>query len=73
MLNECKLTTFGLAVKTELLKLGKPQKWLEEQVAERTGLYMDNGYMYKLLTGKNKSQKIVDAICDILGLEEAGG
>ena len=64
-MNECKLTSFGLAVKTELLMRGKPQKWLEESVAEKTGLYMDSGYMYKLLTGKACSEKIINAIREI--------
>ena len=44
---------------------GKPQKWLEESVAEKTGLYMDSGYMYKLLTGKACSEKIINAIREI--------
>jgi hypothetical protein len=68
--NESKFTDFGLCVKTELLRRGKDQKWLEEQVSERTGLFVDNGYMYKILTGQRNAPKIVQSIREILGMEE---
>lgn len=70
-MNSCKLTGFGLCVKTELLLLGKEQKWLEEQVAEKTGLFMDSGYMYKILTGQRNAPKIVQAIREILNIPDA--
>ena len=66
MLESSKLTEFGLCVKTELLKRGKTQKWLEEKVSARTGLFMDSSYTYKILTGERSAPKIVTAICDIL-------
>lgn len=69
-MNFCKLTEFGLCVKTELLKRGKPQRWLEEAVTEKTGLTIDNGYMYKILTGQRKAPKIVNAICEILDIPD---
>ena len=68
--NNGKFSNFGLCVKTELLRQGKEQKWLEEEVTAKTGLFVDSGYMYKILTGQRKAQKIVDAICDILGIEK---
>lgn len=64
-----KITDFGLCVKTELLKRGQSQKWLEEEVTKRTGLYVDSGYLYKILTGQRNAPKIVDAICDILKID----
>ena len=64
-----KLSDFGLRVKTELLKISRTQKWLEEEVTNKTGLYVDNGYMHKILTGQRNAPKIVEAICDILKLE----
>lgn len=67
-MNCSKFSDFGLCVKTELLRRGKEQKWLEEAVTEKTGLYVDGGYMYKILTGKRNAPKIVAAICDILEL-----
>ena len=69
-MNMSKFSNFGLCVKTELLRMGKSQKWLEEAVAEKTGLFVDNGYMHKILTGQRKAPKIVAAICEILNIEE---
>ena len=68
-MDSCKFTPFGLCVKTELLKRGKTQKWLEEQV-EDAGMYMDSGYMYKILTGKRSAPKVIQAIREILNLPE---
>ena len=69
-MNCSKFTDFGLCVKTELLRQGKSQKWLEEAVSEKTGLYVDNGYLYKILTGHRNAPKIVDAINEVLGITE---
>lgn len=69
-MNCSKFSDFGLCVKTELLRRGKPQVWLEEAVSEKTGLYVDNSYMYKILTGKRNTPKIVAAIREILELKE---
>lgn len=68
MLNCSKFTNFGLCVKTKLLQMGKEQKWLEEAVSEKTGLFVDNGYLYKILTGQRNAPKIVAAICEILNI-----
>jgi hypothetical protein len=68
--NCSKFTDFGLCVKTELLRQGKEQKWLEETVSEKTGLFVDNGYMYKILTGQRNAPRIVAAICEILNIRE---
>jgi hypothetical protein len=65
-----KFSNFGLCVKTELLRMGKTQKWLEEAVAEKTGLFVDNGYMHKFLTGQRNAPKIIAAICEILNIKE---
>lgn len=64
-----KISDFGLSVKTELLKKGKTQKWLEEEITKKTGLYVDSGYMHKILTGQRNAPKIVESICDILNIE----
>ena len=68
-MNSCKLTEFGLCVKDKLLRKGKEQKWLEEAVSEKTGLFVDGGYMYKILTGQRNAPKVVAAIKEILELE----
>lgn len=70
MRNLSKFTDFGLCIKTELLRNGKDQKWLEQAVSEKTGLFVDNGYMYKILTGRRNAPKIVEAICEILNIEK---
>lgn len=68
-MNMSKFSDFGLSVKTELLRLGKEQKWLEEAITEKTGLFVDSGYMYKILTGKRNAPKVVEAIKEILNME----
>lgn len=69
-MNMSKFSDFGLCVKTELLRIGKTQKWLEEAVAEKTGLFVDGGYMHKVLTGQRNAPKIVSAIREILNIKE---
>ena len=69
-MNCSKFTDFGLCVKTKLLQMGKDQKWLEGVISEKTGLYVDGGYMYKILTGQRNAPKIVAAICEILSIQE---
>ena len=68
MVNCSKFSDFGLCVKTKLLHMGKDQKWLEEEVTSRTGLYVDNGYIYKILTGRRNAPRIVSAIREILDI-----
>ena len=70
MANLSKTSDFRLCVKMELLQKGKTQKWLEEAVHEKTGLFVDNGYMYKILTGQRNAPRIVEAICEILNIEK---
>jgi hypothetical protein len=65
-----KFSDFGLCIKTELLRIGKSQKWLEKEVAKKTGLFIDGGYMYKILTGQRNAPKIVAAIREILNIKE---
>lgn len=68
-MNNSKFTDFGLCVKTKLLQMGNDQKWLEASISEKTGLFVDSGYMYKILTGQRNAPKIVDAICDTLDIQ----
>lgn len=67
----CKFTPFGLCVKTELLRRGKTQAWLMQRIGEDTGLFVDDGYLYKILTGQRNAPKIVKAIKDILNIPDA--
>jgi hypothetical protein len=43
---------------------------MEEEIAKKTGLFVDNGYMYKILTGRRKAPKVVKAICEIMSIKE---
>jgi hypothetical protein len=69
-MNSSKLSDFGLLVRMELLRKGRSQKWLEEEVKEKTGLFVDGGYMYKVLTGQRSAPKIVAAIKEVLDIRE---
>lgn len=59
---------FGKAVGKRLIDLGKPQVWLIEEVRNKTGLYFDDSYLYKIKTGRLATPKIVRAICEVLSL-----
>lgn len=64
-----KLTNFGKDIKKRLLDIDQNQNWLIERVKEKTGLYFDSSYMNKIMTGTLKTPSIVNAVCDILGLQ----
>ena len=70
-MNSCKLTGFGLSVKTRLLHMGKEQKWLEQQITKKTGLYVDSSYLSKIFTGQRNAPKVVQAIREILDILDA--
>lgn len=65
-----KTCEFGKAIKIKLITLGKTQNWLIEQVKEKTGLFFDSSYLYKIMVGKAKTPSIVTAIREILDLPE---
>ena len=69
-MNCSKLTDFGLCVKTELLRRGKEQKWLEQRIREETGLYVDSSYLSKIFTGQRNAPKVVQAIREILDIQD---
>lgn len=62
------LTDFGKTIEKRLIDLGQPKKWLIEQVCEKTGLYFDDSYLYKIRTGKLTTPSVVSAINEILEL-----
>lgn len=62
-------TDFGKQVKKRLVDMEKTQKWLIEKVKEKTGMFFDDGYIYKILTGKRSAPKITASIKEILELE----
>ena len=65
-----KLSEFGKDISKRLIDLSKPQTWLIEEVRNKTGLYFDDSYMYKIKTGQLSTPKIVQAICGILDIQD---
>ena len=61
---------FGKEIKIRLVELGKTQLWLIERVKEKTGLYFDGGYLWKIMTGVLTTPEIIEAIRDVLDLPE---
>lgn len=57
-------------IKYRLIDLDKSQKWLENEITARTGLFVDSGYMHKIMSGERKAPKIVKAIREILDIPE---
>lgn len=62
------LTVFGKEIKKRLIDIEHPQNWLIEQVKEKTGLYFDDSYLYKIMVGSLSTPSIVSAINEILEL-----
>lgn len=60
------MTDFGRIVKTTLIYRGKSQRWLAEQIREKTGMFCDDQYISKILLGKVKNEKYENAIKEIL-------
>ena len=50
--------------------MNKTQRWLIDEVKKATGLYFDDGYLYKLLVGLNNNPTMVKAIKEILEIED---
>lgn len=67
---EVKMMDFRKQVKYRLIDLGKSQKWLEEAVSKKTGLFVDASYLNKIYNGQRNPTKIVDAICEILDIQK---
>lgn len=61
---------FRKKVKKRLIDLDKPQKWLEAEIRERTGLFVDSSYLNKIYSGERAAPKIVSAIREILDIKE---
>ncbi|MDO4528142.1 MAG: XRE family transcriptional regulator [bacterium] len=59
---------FGKAVKIRLIEMDKTQDWLVEQVRNRTGLFFDSSYLWKILNGVVSTPGMVAAIREILDL-----
>lgn len=63
-----KYTDFGKEVKKALVDRERTGAWLVGQVRERSGMYFDDAYLSKLLSGKKRAAKLEAVIREILGL-----
>lgn len=64
------LSGFELEVKMKLLQRGMKQTELIQAVQSDTGLFLDDSYLYKILRGERKPEKIIQSICKILEIEQ---
>ena len=62
------MTDFGKNVKIALICRGKTQNWLVEQLREKTGLKCERSYICNVINGKEKSEKVTNAIRQILNI-----
>ena len=69
-MNDSKFSDFGLEVRIRLLQMGKTQKWLQEEVRKKTGLFVDGSYLNKILTGERETPKLVNAIKEVVGMKD---
>lgn len=65
-----KTTNFGKAVKHRLIDMDLTQNWLIEEVRRKTGLFFDSSYLQKILNGTCNSPKIIEAISEILQIND---
>lgn len=63
-------TPYGKLILKRLVDLEQTQAWLIKQVRAKTGLYFDGSYLYRLRMGEIHNPRFVQAINEILGIEE---
>lgn len=56
-------------VRKKLIDKDKSQKWLIEEIKKKTGMFCDNSILFKVLRGKVKSERMLNAISEILNLK----
>lgn len=64
------ISPYGKLVQIKLIERGKTREWLIKQVRDKTGMYVDGSNMYKIMKGTYRSDKIIGAINEVLGIEE---
>ena len=63
------ITEYGKQIKKALLDMDKDQMWLISEIKAKTGMYMDSSYLWKIMTGKEKSPVMIKTINDILNIQ----
>lgn len=61
-------TEFSKTVRKRLIDMDKTPTWLCEEVSKKTGLYFDSSYYSKIMRGVYAPQKMINAICEVLGI-----
>ena len=61
---------YGKKIRHRLVDLDENRSWLISQVRGKTGLYFDNGYLWKIETGRLETPSIIEAINEILDIKE---
>ncbi|MEA4965416.1 MAG: XRE family transcriptional regulator [Oscillospiraceae bacterium] len=64
------ITDYGRSVKKRQIDIGQSQEWLASKVREKTGLFCDGGYLYKIFTGSRPAASITAAINEILDIHD---
>ena len=64
-----KWCSLGILIKKRLIDIEKSQEWLISELRKETGLYVDSSNLYKIMTGKLQSEKLISGIVKILKLE----
>lgn len=62
------MTDFGKQVYKRKIDLGISQQELVQMIRNKTGKYMDEQYLRKILTGQRKSEVTERAIREVLGI-----
>ena len=60
------MTEYGKRIKIRLIEKDMTQVQLMEKIREKTGKFIDDGYMCKIKNGKRHPPKIIRAINEIL-------
>mgnify|MGYP000021930212 FL=1 len=68
-----KITEYGKKIKLCLLDMDRTQTWLISEVHQKTGLYFDDSYLYRIMYGTLRTPKIIAAINETLGIKEGDG
>lgn len=64
-------TKFEKSVKKRLVDIDQTQDWLINRVQEKTGMFFNGSYLYKIMAGKRNAPVLVSAICGILNIERS--
>lgn len=63
------LCNLGKSINRKLDDLSETKTWLVGEVAKDSGLYFDDSYLHKIMTGVLATPKIIASISRVLGLD----